>query len=279
MPVAQQRALVQASADGSVQARCEALGLARSSFYYQPRGESALNLELMRRLDEEFTRHHFKGVIGLRDHLRQLGYAVNEKRVRRLVRLMGQEPVYPKPRLSVPGQGVTRYPYLLRERQLTAPNEVGSTDITYLPMARGFLYLVAVMDWHSRLVLSWELSNTLDVGFCLSALQAALAIQPAPLHLQLRSGQPVYQPAFRAGPAERGLPDQPRRPGPRHRQRLHRAALALGQVGVRLSQSRHRRRPALQPTPALLHLLQSPPAPPGFERPNAGPNLRPNPYL
>ena len=176
MPVAQQRALVQAAdpADGSVTARCQALGLARSSFYYQPRGESARNLELMRLLDEEFTDHNFKGVLGLRDHLRLAGHVVNEKRVRRLVRLMGHEPVYPKPRLSVPGQGVTPYPYLLRDRPATAPNEVWSTDITYVPMAKGFLYLAAVLDWHSRCVLSWQLSNSLDVGFCLQALAHAL---------------------------------------------------------------------------------------------------------
>ena len=98
MCVAQQRVLVQASAEGSVQARCQALGLARSSYYYQPRGESAENLLFMRLLDEEFTDHNFKGVLGLRDHLRLAGHVVNEKRVRRLVRLMGHEPVYPKPR-------------------------------------------------------------------------------------------------------------------------------------------------------------------------------------
>ncbi len=180
MCVARQRALVQASGKGSVQARCQALGLARSSFYYQPCGESAYNLALMRLLDEEFTDHNFKGVLGLRDHLRLAGHAVNEKRVRRLVRLMGHEPVYAKPRLSVPGQGVTSYPYLLRERPATAPHEVWSTDITYIPMAQGFLYLVAVLDWHARYVLSWHLSNTLDVGFCLRALHTALAQYPAP---------------------------------------------------------------------------------------------------
>ena len=155
MSTAQQRLLVQAAdpAGGSVVARCQALGLARSSFYYQPKAETTLNLTLMRLLDEEFTLHNFKGVRGLRDHLRLAGYLVNEKRVRRLVRLMGHEPVYPKPRLSVPGQGVTPYPYLLRERPATAPNEVWSTDITYVPMAQGFLYLTAVLDWHSRYVL------------------------------------------------------------------------------------------------------------------------------
>ena len=200
MSVAQQRALVQASGEGSVLARCQALGLARNSYYYQPRGENAWNVELMDLLDEEFTCHNFKGVLSLRDHLRQLGYAVNEKRVRRLVRLMGQKPVYSKPRLSVPGEGITRYPYLLRERVLSAPNEVWSNDITYLPMARGFLYLVAVLDWHS----SYVLSNTLDVGFCLSALQGALAIQPAPLIFNSDQGsqftsQPFEQTLLAAG--------------------------------------------------------------------------------
>ena len=200
MPVAQQRALVQASGEGSVQARCQALGLARSSFYYQPCGESAQNLFLMRLLDEEFTQHNFKGVLGLRDHLRLAGHAVNEKRVRRLVRLMGHEPVYPKPRLSVPGQGITPYPYLLRDRPTTAPNEVWSTDITYIPMAKGFLYLVAVLNWHARYVLSWELSNTLDVGFCLLALRTALAQHPAPLIFNSDQGS-----QFTSQPFERAL--------------------------------------------------------------------------
>ena len=181
MSVAQQRALVaQPDPGNSVQARCQALGLSRSSFYYQPCGESGYNLELVRLLDEKFTQHNFKGVLGLRDHLRLAGHIVNEKRVRRLVRLMGHEPVYPKPRLSIPGQGVTPYPYLLRERPATAPNEVWSTDITYVPMAKGFLHLAAVLDWHSRYVLSWQLSNSLDVGFCLQALAAALRVAPAP---------------------------------------------------------------------------------------------------
>ena len=141
MSTAQQRTLVHAPAPagGSVAARCQALGLARSSFYYQPCGESIYTLERMRLLDAEFTQHHFKGVLGLRDHLRLAGHAVNEKRVRRLVRLLGHEPVYPQPRLSVPGQGVTPYPYLLRDRPATAPNEVWSTDITYVPMAKGTL--------------------------------------------------------------------------------------------------------------------------------------------
>jgi len=194
--VAEQRALVQAGGEGSVRARCQAVDLARSSYYYRPRGETVLNLQLMRLLDEEYTRHSFKGVLGMRDHLRLLGYAVNEKRVRRLLRLMGLQAVYPKPRLSTPGEGVTLYPYLLRERVIAAPNQVWSTDITYLPMARGFLYLVAVLDWHSRYVLSWELSNTLDVGFCLSALGSALRQQPAPHIFNSDQGSQFTSTAF-----------------------------------------------------------------------------------
>ena len=196
MTIPEQRALVQSGTGGSVAARCRAVGLSRSSYYYRLRGETALNLRLMRLLDEEYTRHSFKGVLGMRDHLRLQGYAVNEKRVRRLLRLMGLEAVYPKPRLSVPGQGITPYPYLLRERSITAPNEVWSTDITYIPMARGFLYLVAVLDWHSRYVLSWELSNTLDVGFCLSALGGALRQQPAPFIFNSDQGSQFTSSAF-----------------------------------------------------------------------------------
>jgi putative transposase len=134
----------------------------------------------MRLLDEEFTQHNFKGVRSLRDLLRLAGYLVNEKRVRRLVRLMGHEPVYHKPRLSVPGQGVTPYPYLLRERPATAPNEGWRTALTYLPMTKGFRYLAAVLDWHSRYVLSWQPSNSLDVGFCLQTLADTLRVAPAP---------------------------------------------------------------------------------------------------
>ena len=194
----QQRAAVAATTTGTVAARCQALGLSHSSYYYRPCGESAQNLLLMRLLDEEFTRHTFKGVIGLRDHLRLAGHVVNEKRVRRLVRLMGHEPVYPKPRLSLPGEGATRYPYLLRERPATAPNEVWSTDITYVPMAKGFLYLAAVLDWHSRYVLSWQLSNSLDVGFCLQALDQALQKAPAPYIFNSDQGSQFTSQAYEA---------------------------------------------------------------------------------
>jgi len=154
--------------------QCALLGLARSRWYYTPAGETAANLEVMRKLDEQYTRTPFSGIRRMTAWLRQQGYPVNHKRVGRLLRLMGLEARYPKPRLSVPGDGEKRYPYLLRGRAITAANDVWSTHITYLRLRHGFLYLVAVLDWYSRYVLAWELSNTLDTGFCLTALEAAL---------------------------------------------------------------------------------------------------------
>ena len=128
----------------------------------------------MRLLDEQFTQTPFYGVERMTAWLRQQGYAVNPKRVRRLLRLMGLEALYPKPHLSKPGTGAQHYPYLLRGRSITEVNDVWSTDITYIRLRQGFLYLVAVLDWYSRYVLAWELSNTLDTSFCLQALEAAL---------------------------------------------------------------------------------------------------------
>lgn len=152
------------------------MGLARSSWYYESHGETAENLRLMRLLDEQYTKTPFYGVERMTAWLRQQGYAVNPKRVRRLLRLMGLEALYPKPRLSLPTPGERRYPYLLRDRPIRQRDEVWSTDITYIRMQQGFLYLVAVLDWYSRYVLSWQLSNTLDTRFCLEALDQALRL-------------------------------------------------------------------------------------------------------
>jgi putative transposase len=159
----------------SLTRQCALLGMARSSWYYTPHGESLENLELMRMLDEQYTRTPFYGIRRMTAWLRQQGYAVNHKRVGRLLRLMGLEALYPKPRLSVPGRGEKRYPYLLRGLSVARSDQVWSTDITYIRLQRGFLYLVAILDWYSRFVLAWELSNTLDSAFCLAALETALA--------------------------------------------------------------------------------------------------------
>jgi putative transposase len=148
--------------------------MARSSWYYEPRAEREENLAVMRLLDEQYTRTPFYGVERMAAWLRQQGHALNVKRARRLLRLMGLEAIYPKPRLSVAGSPAKRYPYLLRGLTIGGANHVWSTDITYIRLHAGFLYLVAVLDWYSRYVLSWELSNTLDTGFCLLALEGAL---------------------------------------------------------------------------------------------------------
>jgi putative transposase len=159
----------------SVTRQCELLGLNRSSLYYAPAGETPLSLLLMRLLDEQFTRTPFYGSRRMTVWLRRLGYVVNRKRVQRLMSLMGLEAMYPKPHLSHGVSTHEKYPYLLAELEVMRPNQVWATDITYIRMRAGFVYLVAIMDWFSRYVLSWQLSNTLEVSFCLEALEGALA--------------------------------------------------------------------------------------------------------
>jgi putative transposase len=153
---------------------CGLVGLARSSWYDEPRVATAETLAVMRLLDERHTKTPFYGVERMTAWLRQQGREINPQRVRRLLRLMGLEALYPKPRTSMPVPGARRSPSLLRGRTIRQNNDVWSTDITYIRMQQGFLYLVAVLDWYSRSVRSWHLSNTLDTGCCLEALDAAL---------------------------------------------------------------------------------------------------------
>jgi len=160
----------------SIAQQCHLLGLARSSYYYEPVPVSEENLHLMRLLDEQYTRTPFYGTRKMTAWLQTQGYPVERKRVTRLLRLMGLEAVYPKPHLSVPGTVAQRYPYLLRGMSIERCNQVWSCDITYIRLRRGFIYLMAVMDWYSRYVLSWEISVTLDTSFCLEALDRALRI-------------------------------------------------------------------------------------------------------
>jgi len=165
--------------DLSIERQCELLGLSRSSFYYQSVRDDVYNEILMRLIDEQYTRTPFYGVPRMTEWLRGNGHPVNPKRVRRLMRGMGLEAIYPKPRLSVAGQGHRRYPYLLRGMKIESPNAVWCTDITYIRMSPGFVYLVAIMDWFSRYVVSWEVSITLEVEFCIGALERALeTVQP-----------------------------------------------------------------------------------------------------
>ncbi len=158
----------------SLRRQCTLLGLARWSWYYQPVGDSAEDVELMRLLDAQYTATPFYGIRRMTAWLRGRGYAVNHKRVRRLLRQMGLEAIYAKPRLSQPAEGHTIYPYLLRGLAVARVNQVWSADITYIRLAAGYVYLVAVMDWCSRYVLSWAVSLTMDVPFCLEALEQAL---------------------------------------------------------------------------------------------------------
>jgi putative transposase len=159
----------------SISGQCELLGLNRSTYYLAPATESEEDLRLMRLIDEQYLKTPFYGSRRMAASLRRQGEAVNRKRVQRLMALMGLEGLHPGPRTTIAAPDARAYPYLLRDRVLTRVDEVWSADITYVPMRRGFMYLTAVIDWYSRYVLSWRLSNTLEGRFCLEALDEALA--------------------------------------------------------------------------------------------------------
>jgi len=161
----------------SVRRQCQLLGLAPASYYYQPAPESVENLFYMRLLDEQYTAHPFYGVRKMTVELQLKGHEVGPKRVRRLLRSMGLMAVYPKPRLSQNPLMHQRFPYLLKGVNIVRPNQVWSTDITYIRLKGGFVYLAAIIDWYSRYVLAWELSNSLEADFCVAVLERALAGQ------------------------------------------------------------------------------------------------------
>jgi putative transposase len=161
----------------SVRRQCELLGLNRSTLYYEPAVESAENLAVMKLIDKEYTAHPFTGSRKMTKWLHEvMNLEVNRKRVQRLMRLMGLAAIYPKPKLSLPGQGHKVFPYLLRNVKIERVNQVWSTDITYIGLPGGFMYLAAIIDWYSRYVIAWRLSNTLDGLFCLQLLQEALLL-------------------------------------------------------------------------------------------------------
>ena len=158
----------------SIVRQCRLLDISRSGMYYQPKGISEEDLTLMKLIDRQYLSTPFYGARKIAAWLKSQGQWVNRKRVRRLMRVMGLKAIYRRPKTSQPTAGHKIYPYLLGGLKITRPNQVWATDITYIPMARGFLYLVAIIDWYSRYVLSWRLSNTLDSGFCIEALEEAL---------------------------------------------------------------------------------------------------------
>ena len=188
----------------SVRQQCDLLGLPRSSLYYEPVPDSDLNLRLMRMIDEQYLIRPYFGQRRMTIWLRQQGHPVNVKRVRRLMQIMGLEAIHPGPRLSLASPEHRVFPYLLRGVTIDRPDQVWSTDITYVPLARGFLYLVAVIDWFSRKVLSWELSNSLEVGFCVSALESALSVSQ-PEIFNTDQGSQFTSPQFTSVLSSRGI--------------------------------------------------------------------------
>jgi len=180
----------------SLTRQCNLLDINRSSVYYKPRPIRAEDLEIMKLIDEQYMKRPVCGSRSMRDHLEKQGYKVNRKRVQRLMRLMGLEAIYPKPKTSKPHPGHKIYPYLLKGLDINRPDMVWASDITYIPLRRGFMYLVAVMDWHSRKVLSWRVSNTLDSEFCVSALEEAIARYGRPEIFNTDQGSQFTSEAF-----------------------------------------------------------------------------------
>ena len=180
----------------SIRRQCELLSLSPSSYYYQPNPVSDEEITLLRLLDEQYLKTPFYGSRKMTEFLRELGYSVNRKRVQRLMRQLGIIAVYPKPRLSQSNPEHQVYPYLLRGLNIERANQVWCTDITYLPVLKGHYYLIAIMDWYSRKVLSWRISNTLDVDFCLEALNEALSCFGCPNIFNSDQGSQFTSKAF-----------------------------------------------------------------------------------
>lgn len=180
--------MIDKAAQISISKQCELLEMPRSSAYYQPTGASAYELRLMRQIDEIYTEFPFFGSRQMVRMLRTIGLNVGRNRVRRLMRKMGLEALCPKPNLSKPAPGHKVYPYLMKNLCIDGPNQAWCVDITYIRLDGGFVYLMAVMDWHSRKILAWELSNSMDVNFCIKAMKCALASNPAPLVMNSDQG-------------------------------------------------------------------------------------------
>ena len=176
--------------------QCQLLALNRSTVYYQPKGVSDEDLKLMRQFDEFHLKRPFYGSRRIRDDLQELGYPVNRKKVQRLMRQMGIMALYPKRNTSRPGKEHKHYPYLLKGLTIDRPNQVWATDLTYIPMAKGFVYVVAIMDWYSRKVLSWRVSNSMDADFCVEALEEAIRRYGTPEIVNTDQGSQFTSDAF-----------------------------------------------------------------------------------
>ena len=229
--------------DLSIAKQAKALGISRGSVYYLPRPVPAADLAIMRRMDELHLEFPFAGSRMLRDLLKQEGIDIGRRHVSTLMKRMGIEALYRKPNTSKPAPGHKIYPYLLRGMTIDRPNQVWAMDITYVPMARGFVYLAAVVDWFSRRVLSWRVSITLEAAFCVEALEEALGSAWPARGLQHRPGLTVHQPRLHRRAAQGRDRHQHGWQGLLARQRLRRAALAIDQVRGGVSQGlRHGQR-------------------------------------
>lgn len=180
----------------SIFRQCELLDLPRSSYYYEPVPDTEQNLALMRCIDELHLNHPYYGVLRMQAELTTDEVPLNEKRIRRLMRKMGIETLYRKPNLSKPCPWNLKYPYLLRGLDICRANQVWSTDITYIPMKKGFMYLCAIIDWHSRYLLGWKLSNTLSTDFCIETLEEAIALHGKPEIVNTDQGSQFTSDAF-----------------------------------------------------------------------------------
>ena len=220
----------------SIGAQCRLLSLSRSSFYYEPQGETEMNLALMRLIDEQFLETPFYGVQQMTWHLQNEGYPVTVQRIRRLMRLMGLTPIYQKPNTSKPAKGHKTYRCLLRGLRVDRPNQVWCADITYLPMKRGFLYLIAIMDWFTRKVLAWRISNTYEAEFCVEAMNEAIHRFGRARNHEHRPGQPVHVLRLDRPAEARWRQNLDGRQGALHRQHLYRAALAVVDPKGRVSE-------------------------------------------
>jgi putative transposase len=189
----------------SIYRQCELLGLSRASYYRQPAGETDKNLQLMRLIDETYTKYPFWGSRQMRNYINKQGYKVNRKRIQRLMQEMGLEAVAPGKKTSQPNQGHKIYPYLLRHLSIDRPDQVWCSDITYIRLKHGFAYLTVIMDWHSRYVLSWEISVTMDDSFCVSALERALRRYGCPEIFNTDQGSQYTGAAFTGVLKENGI--------------------------------------------------------------------------
>ena len=231
----------------SIGAQCRLLSISRSSLYHEPAGETDQNLGLMRLIDRQFLGTPFYGVRQMTWHLQNEGHGVNQKRIRRLMRLMRLMPIYQKPNTSKPRKGHKTYPYLLAGLRVDRPGQVWCADITYLPMRRGFLYLVAIMDWFTRKVLAWRISNTLEADFCVEALNEAIHRFGAPGIMNMEHGRAIGSVGHATSwvaihalcldrPAETGRhPDLDGRQRALPRQYLHRTPLTVPEVRMCLT--------------------------------------------